>query len=159
MGAIITERRLFPNRPEEESRRCYTYGMYRFVRRALTLAPTLIALAPYAVFAQGKGLPSKIVTCDGIHCKCSDLITLGQNIINTGIFFAIFFSAMLFAYAGWLYLTNEAVGGQEKAKGMFSNVAIGLVIILGAWLVVDTLMKGLLKDNIVWNNICAGLGL
>ncbi|OGG60797.1 hypothetical protein A2765_01650 [Candidatus Kaiserbacteria bacterium RIFCSPHIGHO2_01_FULL_56_24] len=132
--------------------------MHRSARRVAGMFPILIALAPYAVFAQGKGLPQQIVPCTGADCKCQDLITLGQNLINTGIFIAIFLSAMLFAYAGWLYLTNEAIGKQEKAKGIFANVAIGLIIILASWLVVDTLMRGVLKDNIVWNNICQNLG-
>jgi len=141
------------------NRRCYTYPMQTFMRKAALALPTLVALLPYTLYAQNGGLPKQIVTCDGINCKCQDLIDLAQNIINTGIFLAIFLSAMLFAYAGWLYLTNEAIGEQQKAKSMFSNVAIGLVILLSAWLVVDTLMGGILKENISWNNICVGLGL
>lgn len=127
---------------------------------------TFVALFPYVVFAQGKGLPKQIVTCNGAvagnglpACKCEHLIELAQNIINTGIFLAVFLSAMLFAYAGWLYLTNEAIGEQQKAKGIFSHVAFGLVILLSAWLIVDTLVSALLKDNLSWSNICAGLGL
>lgn len=118
-----------------------------------------VALFPYMVFAQGKGLPTKLVPCNGVDCKCQDLITLAQNIINTGIFLAIFLSALLFAYAGWLYLTQETMQSKSEAKNVFSNVAIGLVILLSAWLVVDTLVGSLLKDNVSWSNICAGLGL
>jgi ABC-type nickel/cobalt efflux system permease component RcnA len=82
-------------------------------------------------------------------------VTLAQNVMNTGIFIAIFLSAMIFAYAGWLYLSNQAIGEQQRAKKMFANVAFGLVIILAAWLVVDTLMRTLLKDSVTWSNICS----
>lgn len=133
--------------------------MYRIAARGWFGLTALAALLPYYAFAQTPGIPDKIVPCSGLDCKCEDLITLAQNIINTGIFLAIFLSAMLFAYAGWLYLTNEAIGQQEKAKSMFANVAIGLVILLSAWLIVDTLVGSLLKEDVSWSNICAGLGL
>ncbi|MEK7509267.1 MAG: hypothetical protein AAB605_00970 [Patescibacteria group bacterium] len=133
--------------------------MYRLVRKAVAAIPSFVVLLPYAVFAQNGGLPSKIVPCNGVDCRCEHLVTLAQNLINAGIFIAVFLSAMIFAYAGWLYISNEAIGEQQKAKKTFTNVVIGIIVILGAWLVIDTLMKQILKDNIVWNNICAGLGL
>lgn len=133
-----------------------------YLRRYLAFVPAALALLPFAVFAQhgsAAGLPDRIVPCNGLDCKCEHLIQLAQNLINGGIFLSIFFAAILFAYAGWLYLSNEAIGQQQKAKKLFTNVFIGLIVIMVAWLVVDTLMKSLLKDNIVWNNICANLGL
>jgi ABC-type Na+ efflux pump permease subunit len=128
-------------------------------RRAVAYIPAMVALLPYAVFAQQGGLPKQIVPCNGVDCGCDDLITLAQNIINGMIFLSVFLAAILFAYAGWLYLSNEAIGQKDKAKKLFSNVAIGLIVIMVAWLVVDTLMRSLLKDSVVWNNICSGLGL
>ncbi len=133
-----------------------------YARRILALTAVIMVLLPYGVFAQQqpqRGLPTKIVPCTGVDCKCQDLITLGQNIINAGIFIAVFLSAILFAYAGWLYLSNEAIGQQQKAKKVFSNVAIGLIIVLSAWLIVNTLLSSMLKDSIVWTNICENLGL
>ena len=130
------------------------------LQRLIAYIPAFVALLPYTVFAQQPGgLPDRIVPCNGVDCKCEHLVQLAQNIINGGIFLAIFLSAILFAYAGWLYLSNEAVGQKEKGRKLFSNVAIGLIIIMAAWLVVDTLVSSLLKDNLVWNNICSGLGL
>lgn len=125
-----------------------------------------IVIAPSVLFAQGKGLPERIVPCNGAvagnglpACGCEQLIILAQNLINTGIFIAVFLCAMLFAYAGWQYMTQETIGGHNHAREMFTNVAIGLIIILAAWLVVDTLMRSLLANEkgIVWNNICAAL--
>lgn len=122
----------------------------------------LLIAFPLLVFAQtgGAGLPKQIVPCTGVNCTVCDLAQLAQNIINTGIFVVIFLSAMLFAYAGFLYLTNEAIGKQQEAKSIFQNVAIGLVILLAAWLVVDTLMKSVLGGSFgPWNDICRAAGL
>jgi hypothetical protein len=114
----------------------------------------LAAAFPILVYAQSPALPNQIVPCTGVACKCSDLVQLAQNIINTSVFMFIFFAAIMFAYAGFLYLTNEAVGMQQKAKGIFSHVIGGLIILLSAWLIVDTLMKSVLGGSFgPWNAI------
>src|SRR3989344_5387860 len=65
---------------------------------------------PSAVLAQQNILPGQIVpaTCNepgGCKSIC-DIATVAQNILNTGIYIAVFLSAVLFAWAGWLYLTS-----------------------------------------------------
>jgi hypothetical protein len=116
---------------------------------------TLVFALPFFVFAQNAALPKQIVPCTGVNCTVCDLATLAQNIINTGIFVFVFFSAMMFAYAGFLYLTNEAIQGQNEAKSIFKNVVIGLIVLLSAWLLVDTLMKAVLGGSFgPWNNVC-----
>jgi hypothetical protein len=120
----------------------------------------LVVAFPLFAFAQGAGLPTKIVPCDGVNCTVCDLATLAQNIINTGIFVFVFLSALLFAYAGFLYLTNSAIDKVSEAKSIFKNVTLGLVILLAAWLVVDTLMKSVLGGSFgPWNDICRAVGL
>ena len=126
----------------------------------------LVVSFPALAFAQGAGLPKKIVPCDGVACKCSDLVTLAQNLINVGVFIFIVFAAVMFAYAGFLKLSNEAIGRQAEANQIFTNVTIGLVILLSAWLLVDTLMKSLLGGSFgPWNAIapldaaCRAIGI
>src|SRR3989344_5935730 len=103
-------------------------------------------------------LPYKIVPCDGLNCTICDIATLAQNVLNTGIYIAIFLSAVLFAWAGWKYVTAGGNPGKAtQAREVFTNVLIGLAIILAGWLVVDTLMKTLVKDSGgfgPWNKIC-----
>ncbi|PIR82161.1 hypothetical protein COU20_03295 [Candidatus Kaiserbacteria bacterium CG10_big_fil_rev_8_21_14_0_10_59_10] len=104
-------------------------------------------------------MPDRIVPCDGLNCNVCHLAELAQNVLNTGIFIIVFLSALLFAYAGWLYLTNVTLGGAQKAKSIFTNVAIGLIVVLVGWLVVDTIMRVMLGENGgafgPWNSICA----
>ena len=93
-----------------------------------------------------------------------DLAQLAQNILNDAIYIAVFLAAFLFAWAGWLYLTNSAGNSISRAKEIFANVAIGLVIILAGWLVVDVLMRTLVGADILpWNKLCElfvhGIGL
>jgi hypothetical protein len=67
-----------------------------------------------------------------------------QNLINFAIFLGTMCAALLFMWAGFLYITN---GGSteniSKAKRIFKAIVIGFVAILGGWLAVDTIMKAL----------------
>jgi hypothetical protein len=123
----------------------------------------LFALAPAISFAAA-GLPTQIVPCSGAvardglpACTICHIAELAQNLLNSAIFLAVFMSAILFAYAGWLYLTNEALQGQSEARGLFKDVVMGLIVILGAWLVIDTLMKTVSGGQYFpWNSVCGG---
>lgn len=139
--------------------------MKKFQAAMLAGYYSLVLAFPLFVFGQG-GLPRKIVPCDGTsigggtECTVCHFAQLAQNLINTGVFIFVFFSALMFAYAGFLKLTNEALGEQAQANKIFSNVAMGLIVLLAAWLVVDTLMKSLLGGNFgPWNDICRAVGL
>jgi len=117
---------------------------------------TLLAAMPLVAFA---ALPSSIVpqSCNGPDCSLCDLTTLAQNILNTGIYICVFLAAVLFAWAGWLYLSNNGdVGQAKRASSTFTNVAVGLVIILSAWLIVSAIMHTLAGSSsaLPWNKLC-----
>jgi hypothetical protein len=122
------------------------------------IAAVIVVTVPLLAQAQGavnaKGTEVSLVPCKGVDCNLSSFATLVQNLLNFGIFLASIIAALLFAYAGWLYLSNSLNGGESvsRAKSLFINVAIGYVIILGAWLVVDTLLGSLLGSDFgLWN--------
>jgi hypothetical protein len=116
----------------------------------------VLSALPLVTFAQG-GIPEKLVPCNGVDCTVCDLAQLAQNILNGAIFLSVFLSALLFAYAGWLYLTNEAIGEQQKAKSLFKDVVIGLIIILSAWLIVNAIITTLAgTDFRPWQSVCEG---
>ncbi len=132
----------------------------REVIRIAAVFLIVFIVAPSVVLA-ANALPGQIVPkeCNdigGCQSVC-DLATVAQNVLNTGIYVAVFLSAILFAWAGWLYLTSVAGNEISRAKEIFVNVAIGLVIILAGWLVVDTLMKTLTDQSGgfgPWNKVC-----
>lgn len=134
--------------------------MNRVARYVLSAYYTILFGLPALVLAQSAGIPQRLVPCDGVDCTVCHIAELAQNLINLGVFLFVFFAAIMFAYAGFMYLTNTALQGQAQAKKMFGHVAGGLVILLSAWLIVDTLMKALLGGNFgPWNDICRPLGL
>ncbi len=133
--------------------------MTRAARYFLSAYYMILIGLPTLVFAQA-GIPTRLVPCNGVDCTVCHIATLAQNLINLGVFLFVFFAAIMFAYAGFMYLTDQALQGQSKAKAMFGHVAGGLVILLSAWLIVDTLMKALLGGNFgPWNDICRPLGM
>ncbi len=109
------------------------------------------------------GSPGRIVPCDGIDCQACSVAQLGQRIINWLIGFSIPLAAAMFAWAGILYFTSLSKPSQvEDAKRIFRNVGIGFVIVLCAWLGVQTLLKAVLKPAYYqsWNSIqCVQAGV
>jgi len=121
----------------------------------------VVLLSP--AFAFAAELPTIVPEdCQGADaatkCDICDVAQLAQNALNAGIYIAVFLSAILFAWAGWKYVSAGGDTGKVKsAREIFTNVLIGLVIILAGWLVVDTIMKTFVSDSATlgpWNEIC-----
>lgn len=108
------------------------------------------------IFTFAQKLPEKIVPCGGVDCTICHIATLAHNVLNAGIFVAVFLSAALFTWAGIKYVTAGGDSGKVgDARKIFWNVTLGLVIILAGWIVVDTLMRTLTNANFgPWNDIC-----
>ncbi|OGX31425.1 MAG: hypothetical protein A2787_04955 [Omnitrophica WOR_2 bacterium RIFCSPHIGHO2_01_FULL_48_9] len=136
------------------------------------LAITLLFLVTAPVPVYSASFPGgPIVPCGGAvegttpagttlpPCTVCHIAQVAQNVLNTGIYIAVFLSGFLFVWAGLLYLTNVTnPNGVTKAKTLFVDALLGLLIVLGAWLVIDTLMKTLTPDANgkfgPWNEIC-----
>ena len=136
-------------------RACYNIAMIR--RRAVFLLTLLCFAGPLAVSAAT--LPTIVPdTCNqagGCQSIC-DIATLAQNLLNDGIFVAVFLSAILFAWAGFKMASASSAGdsgGVTEAKHIFWYVTLGLVIILAAWIIVGILMQ-VLTGTGTWNQLC-----
>lgn len=112
----------------------------------------IIFVLPTVAFAQVGSTP--FIVCDGAFpdaCEFSDVIQLIRNIINYLVVFSTVLASISFAWAGFLYLSSQGNTSQmDKAKGIFTKVAIGFAIVLSAWLIVDTLMRALLNDPFIF---------
>lgn len=87
------------------------------------------------------------VTTDA--CGWADVVNQISVIINFLIFsIAAPLGAIMFAYAGFLYITN---GGNEskikQAHDVFLYVFIGLVVALAAWLVMNFILDFFLRTG------------
>ena len=143
---------------------CYSNIMLRaFFTHAIILILLFAVFSPVLVSAAPWDKP--LVECSGAldsktqkACTVCDIAKLAQNVLTTGIYIAVFLSAILFVWAGGLYLTSAAnPSGVTKARSLFFNVFVGLLIILGAWVVIDTLMRVLVGSPHQigpWFSIC-----
>lgn len=109
----------------------------------------IFLLLPLAfVGAQNEPFFGPIVPCDGVGCGICDLVNLGQNIINFAVYFVVIVATIAFVFAGFLYITAGGDQGKVKsAHNIFLKVLIGLIIVLTAWLVVDTIMKSFFQGS------------
>jgi hypothetical protein len=110
------------------------------VAAAFSVAFTITA--PYYAFAAG------LVPCGGSGeqaCNFNYFIQLIGAVIHFLVFYlAVPLAAISFAIAGVMILTAGGNEGQvAKAKEIFWNVLIGLVVALAAWLVVNAIIVAL----------------
>lgn len=109
------------------------------------------------------GYCQQIVPCgpgtSKTNCTLCDLFTLVKNILDCVLFRIVpVVAVLLIAYGGLLMIIAYAEGSGEeklgKAKKTISAVIIGLLIIYGSWLIVDTFLKtiGYINSG-SWNTI------
>lgn len=88
------------------------------------------------------------IPCSGTNCSACDLVKLANSIVTWLIGIVGLLFGVLMVVAGFkLVLSGGNQGALDTAKKMLTNGLIGFLIVLGAWLFVDTLMKALLGDS------------
>jgi len=131
--------------------------MQRFKSSAgFLIATAMLVGMPMFAFAQPATPDEGLIPCGNTKadntvsdpCTFGDLITLAQTVINFLIFkIAAPLAAVMFIWAGFLYLTAAGNEGQvKKAHDLFWAVFIGLVIALAAWLMVSFVLRFFLGD-------------
>jgi hypothetical protein len=85
----------------------------------------------------------------GEACDFNDFIVLAQNVIEFLLFnIAAPIAAIMFAYAGFLYVTNGGNEGRVKqAHDIFWSVFLGLCLALAAYLIVWLLVNFFLDPS------------
>lgn len=118
---------------------------------------SLLLITPFLAFGGTNNTVTNtttgLVVCSGPDCDFNKFILQIQTVINFLIFsIAAPLAAIMFAYAGFLYVTN---GGNEskikEAHEIFWNVFIGLVIALAAWLTVNFILAFFLGSGSSFN--------
>ena len=125
------------------------------------IGASCISIVPSLALAAGGLVQIVPQSCNDKPGGCQSICAfaeLAQNVLNDGIFFAIAVSAVLIAWSGGQYMIARGESYKIKdAKKRFEYIMIGLLLIMGAWLVVDTVMKTLTGGNAEfgpWNSIC-----
>jgi len=106
----------------------------------------LFVLVPNIVFGQDTG---GLVKCSGPDCNLCTLVTMTNEILQWVMGVLISLAVLGLMYAGIKLVTSGGdTSAWTSAKNMFTNIIIGFVIVLSAWLIVDTLLKMVLTDEI-----------
>lgn len=143
-------------------------SMKKVFRATLLLFFLLLAVPSFA-FAFHKPGHNFYVTCgfdandplvkQGLvdaECTFKSVIDITVSIINGWIGAIVIVATLVFAYAGYLYIT--AAGSEEKIKhahSIFTKTALGFAFVLGAWLIAYTFERVFLCDA---EDVVAGRG-
>jgi hypothetical protein len=120
-----------------------------FIMKYLSFIAALVFIVVPTVSSAAGFIP-----CDGsnanggIACTECHFVQMGNTILKwlIGVLFAVF--AVVAAMGGFGLVTS---GGNQQAlddaKAKLQNALIGIIIVLAAWLLVDTVMRGLLSSG------------
>lgn len=112
----------------------------------IVLAFFAFLIVPDVTLAQTT--PGGLVTCNGTDCSACNLVEM----INLGIVILFGAVGLIFAVimmkAGFGLVTSGGnTAALSAAKSHFQNALIGLLIVMAAWLVVDIIMRSLMKGG------------
>ncbi len=132
-------------------------------KKYLLILIAILLILPSLVLAEGG-----LVPCGGTGqqaCTLCDLIGLGQSLLNLFIKVILFYVALfMLLYAGFLIITDK---NKKQGYDIIKKVLIGIVVVLLAWTIVNTIIYVLApdtKDNNgrtlmkSWNKIECGSG-
>jgi hypothetical protein len=115
-----------------------------------------IFITPVLSFGQEEGLvpcgkPAPAWTVSGTgepaeqlveECGFNHLMELVNNVVEFILVkMAVPIAAIMFAYAGITLIAAQGAEGKTKAKTIFVNTAIGLVLVAGAYLIIRTILS------------------
>lgn len=103
-----------------------------------------VLISPFLVSAQGTGITYVCTGGAPGECTFDDLIRAVQRVVNWGTVFALQFSVIVLAYAGFKYMTSgDNPGERKEANRLLTNVVKGIALIIGAWLMVRLIITAL----------------
>ncbi len=123
------------------------------MRRFTALVAFLLFTLPS--FAAAAGL----VPCGAAgqeSCQLCHTVPLLSNVMQWILTMLAVVAGMMLVYAGFVAVTSAGqTNGLEFVKRTLANIALGVLIALAAWLIVDTFLRGLLNADSygIWNEI------
>lgn len=99
--------------------------------------------------------------CGPCGCGFAEFVQLFQNIIAGAIWLGVIIITIVIAYAGFKLVMSAAKPGERsEALSMLRMSGIGFVVVLGAFLLVDTALSAVLSDERLggktWSQLIGG---
>lgn len=111
----------------------------------------LIIIFPIFLNAQSNISDGIVYECRGGRpgeCTFQDLVNAVNRVINIATTYAVAFSVVVIAYAGFRYMrSGDNPSERTKANDMLKKVVIGVFFMLGAWLIVNFITSALGANN------------
>lgn len=97
---------------------------------------------------------------DGGSCDFCDLAKMIKNVTDWLVIVATLIAVIGLMYSGFRMVSSRGdVQSFTAAKQMFGNIAVGIVVIMTAFIIVDTIMKALAGGELgMWNKVQCGAG-
>ena len=96
-------------------------------------------------------LETIVPKCINNNCTLCDLAKVAKNLLNVGIYIAVFISVIFFARAAFYALfSGGSAERYAQARRVFTNTVIGLFIAITGYLVIETMMRTLVDPNASW---------
>ncbi len=84
------------------------------------------------------------------ECTFADLVEATKHLVDWATRFALGFSVIVIAYAGFKYMTSGGnPGDRAKANQVLIKAVIGIAFIIGAWLIVNMILTALGVDTVI----------
>lgn len=129
--------------------------MKNLIKNILVFSLLIVAVMPVLANAQADQIPLVSKDCGIIvdgkinrECGYADLLILVNTVIDWIIKISVPVAAGVFAWAGIKYMTTGISDQKSAAKAMMTKVFIGFVFILAAWIIVGTIIKALLRQDL-----------
>ncbi len=92
----------------------------------------------------GELIGGKMVGGEFVECEFNDFMGLVNKVVNFILASLVIpIAAIMFFYAGFLMITagGESASSRTRAKHIFTNAVIGLVLAAAAWIIINTLLS------------------
>lgn len=121
------------------------YAVYNgFMKKKILVLGVLFATIPFIALAWDIGNP--LVPCgtdaNKVSCNLCHLFVLGQNIVDflTKVI-APSIAVLAFALAGFkILISGGSPGKRQEGMNIIKNTIIGLLIVFGAWIIINELL-------------------
>lgn len=119
-------------------------------KAGLVIIVILYLVVPFEVYGQG------LVPCEGTECNICHLVIMANRVMN---FLAAVFSvlaAIVFSIAGVKFVVSMGnPAAKDAARRILVNTAVGLTIVLIAWVLIDTGMRIFTDSSTIgpWNEV------